>query len=144
MKGRVRTREIFDPPSLRYGATSGDMARSRPTRTKRAARRQKDMSASSFVLTLLLITTVGAATADHPTFWLLLGPAPLTALMGAVVFVRSRALQRSDSESVIERKQSGGVLECWSIGMMRSTMAEPANDHCSNTPILHQSRPSGY
>ena len=43
------------------------------------------------MLTLLLIATVGAATADHPTFWLLLGPTPLAALMGAVVFVRSRA-----------------------------------------------------
>jgi hypothetical protein len=86
-------------------------------RAKRA-RRQKDMSASSFVLTLLLIATVGAATADHPTFWLLLGPAPLTALMGAVVFVRSRALQRSEHESVVSNQWvsnqtagSGGVSE---------------------------------
>ncbi len=75
-------------------------------RAKRPARRQKDMSASSFVLTLLLIATLGAATADHPTFWLLLGSAPLTALMGAVVFVRSRALQRSNQTA-----GSGGVSE---------------------------------
>jgi hypothetical protein len=83
VKGRVRTGDIFE----------GEMRRSRPSRAKRAARRQKDMSAPSFMLTLLLIATVGAATADHPTFWLLLGPAPLAALMGAVGFVRSRALK---------------------------------------------------
>jgi len=72
-------------------------------RAKRA-RRQKDMSAFTFVLTLLLIATVGAATADHPTFWLLLGSVPLTALMGAVVFLRSRAPQRNDHESVISNQ----------------------------------------
>jgi hypothetical protein len=51
------------------------------------------MSGFSFVLTLLLITTVAAATADHPAFWLLLGPAPLAALTGAVAFMRSKGLQ---------------------------------------------------
>jgi hypothetical protein len=34
------------------------------------------------------------------------------------------------------------VVEYWSIGVMRLTMAEPANDHYSITPILHHSRPS--
>src|SRR5260370_35951278 len=91
------------------------MARSHSGQKKRSARRQKDMSASSFVVTLCLITTVGAATADHPTFWLLLCPAPLTALMGAVVFLRSRAFQRSDNESVIKRR---GVVEYRSSGAM--------------------------
>jgi hypothetical protein len=51
------------------------------------------MSGSSFVLTLLLITTVAAASADHPAFWLLLGPAPLATLISAVLFVRSKGLQ---------------------------------------------------
>jgi hypothetical protein len=81
VKGRVRT------------GIESEAARSRSTRTRRSGRRQSDMSGSSFVLALLLITTVAAATADHPAFWLLLGPAPLAALTGAVVFMRSKGLQ---------------------------------------------------
>ena len=52
------------------------------------------MTASSFVLTLLLIATLAATSADHPAFWLLLGPAPLAAVVGAVALVRSRFTQR--------------------------------------------------
>jgi hypothetical protein len=32
----------------------------------------------SFLLTLLLIGTIGAAQTDNPTFWLLIGPAPFS------------------------------------------------------------------
>ena len=46
------------------------------------------MTASSFFLTLLLIATVAATYADHPAFWLLLGPAPLAALVGAIALVK--------------------------------------------------------
>jgi hypothetical protein len=56
------------------------------------------MTASSFVLTLLLIATVAAASADHPAFWLLLGPAPLAAVVGAVALVRSRFTQRMSQQ----------------------------------------------
>jgi hypothetical protein len=56
------------------------------------------MTASSFVLTLLLIATVAAALADHPAFWLLLGPAPLAAVVGAVALVRSRFTQRMSQQ----------------------------------------------
>jgi hypothetical protein len=52
------------------------------------------MTASSFVLTLMLITTVAAASADHPAFWLLIGPAPLAAVIGAVALVRSKLPQK--------------------------------------------------
>ena len=64
------------------------------------------MSGSSFVLTLLLITTVAAASADHPAFWLLLGPAPIATLMGAVVFMRSKGPARE----VISNQQTESVL----------------------------------
>lgn len=70
------------------------------------------MSGSSFVLTLLLITTVAAATADHPAFWLLLGPAPLAALTGAVVFMRSKAPQRRNDG------WGSGVTEQWRSGVV--------------------------
>jgi hypothetical protein len=81
VKGRVRT------------GIESEAARSRSSRTKRSDRQRSDMSGSSFVLTLLLITTVAAASADHPAFWLLLGPAPIATLMGAVLFMRSKGLQ---------------------------------------------------
>jgi hypothetical protein len=53
------------------------------------------MTASSFVLTLMLITTVAAASADHPAFWLLIGPAPLAAVIGAAALVKPRLAQRT-------------------------------------------------
>jgi hypothetical protein len=56
------------------------------------------MTASSFVLTLLLIATLAATSADNPVFWLLLGPAPLAAVVGAVALVRSKFGQRVSQE----------------------------------------------
>ena len=56
------------------------------------------MTASSFVLALMLISTVAAASADHPAFWLLMGPAPLAAVIGAVPLVRSRLAQRMSNQ----------------------------------------------
>jgi hypothetical protein len=56
------------------------------------------MTASSFILTLLLIATVAATSADRPVFWLLLGPAPLAAVVGAVALVRSRFSQRMSQQ----------------------------------------------
>jgi hypothetical protein len=52
------------------------------------------MTASSFLLTLLLIATVAASSADQPVFWLLLGPAPLAAVIGMIKLVRSKVGQR--------------------------------------------------
>jgi hypothetical protein len=60
------------------------------------------MTASSFILTLLLIATIAATSADHPTFWLLLGPAPFAAAIGAVALVRSRFGQRISRQDVGE------------------------------------------
>jgi hypothetical protein len=56
------------------------------------------MTASSFILTILLIATVAATSADHPAFWLLLGPAPLAAVVGAAALVRSRFTQRMSQQ----------------------------------------------
>jgi hypothetical protein len=66
-------------------------------RTKRSSG-QRDMTASSFVLTLLLIATLAATSADHPAFWLLLGPAPLAAVIGAAALIRSRFSQRMSQQ----------------------------------------------
>jgi hypothetical protein len=40
-------------------------------------RTASDMSASSIILTLVLLGTIVAGHTDHPVFWLLVGPAPL-------------------------------------------------------------------
>ena len=47
-----------------------------------------DMSIFSFTLTLLLLGTVGAAQTDNPMFWLLIGPAPFSAVFIGFVFFR--------------------------------------------------------
>src|SRR6266436_206942 len=46
-------------------------------RPKRSGRTKGDMTISSFTLALLLIATISAAYADHPLFWLSIGPMPL-------------------------------------------------------------------
>jgi hypothetical protein len=51
---------------------------------------EKDMSSFSFTLTLLLSGTIAAANADHPLFWLLIGPTPLAIGLAAAVFLRPR------------------------------------------------------
>jgi hypothetical protein len=51
---------------------------------------QRDMSAFSFILTLLLFGTIAAANTDRPPFWLLIGPAPLAVGFVAVAFLRQR------------------------------------------------------
>ncbi len=50
----------------------------------------RDMSAFSFTLTLLLSSTIAAANADRPVFWLLIGPAPLAIGLVAAVSLRQR------------------------------------------------------
>jgi hypothetical protein len=63
------------------------------------------MTASSFVLTLLLIATLAATSADHPAFWLLLGPVPLAAIVGAVALIRSRFSQRMSQQAEVISNQ---------------------------------------
>jgi len=49
-----------------------------------------DMSASTATLTLMLLATVAAVHSDHPTFWLLIGPAPLAAGLATLRFFRRK------------------------------------------------------
>jgi hypothetical protein len=71
--------------------------------SKRAASTGKDMSSSSFALTLLLAGTIAAANTDQPLFWLSIGPVPLAIALGAAVLFRSRF----DLLVCLLRKRSG-------------------------------------
>ena len=51
---------------------------------------RRDMSASSFTLTLVFFGTIAAANTDHPAFWLLIGPAALALAFAAIAFLRQR------------------------------------------------------
>jgi uncharacterized integral membrane protein len=56
----------------------GDSTR-KQSRPKRSSQSDSDMTASCFILTLLLIATIIAVYTDRPVFWLLMGPVPLAA-----------------------------------------------------------------
>jgi hypothetical protein len=49
---------------------------------------RSDMSASSIILTLVLLGTIVAGHTDHPVFWLLVVPAPLGIGFTAIMFFR--------------------------------------------------------
>jgi hypothetical protein len=53
-------------------------------------RTENDMSASTITLTLLLLATIAAVHSDQPTFWLLIGPAPLASGLAALTFLRRK------------------------------------------------------
>ena len=74
------TRQCKVPGDLRKTERSG----------KESDWSEKDMSSFSFTLTLLLSGTIAAANADHPLFWLLIGPTPLAIGLAAVIFLRPR------------------------------------------------------
>ena len=69
------------------GSVPGDPRRN-ATSLKRSKQGRKDMSTSTFTLTLLLLGTVGAAQTDNPMFWLLVGPAPFSVMFTGLVFFR--------------------------------------------------------
>jgi hypothetical protein len=86
--------KITDRPSLsreltRQCKTGGDFRKTRQS-AKESDWSEKDMSSFSFTLTLLLSGTIAAANADHPLFWLLIGPTPLAIGLAAAVFLRPR------------------------------------------------------
>jgi hypothetical protein len=54
---------------------------------KRSNRGRHDMSTFTFTLTLLLLSTIGAAQTDNPMFWLLIGPAPFAVVFTGLVFL---------------------------------------------------------
>jgi hypothetical protein len=90
------------------GSFSG--RRNRSLQAKRSSSQQRDMTASSFVLTLLLIATLAASSADHPVFWLLLGPAPLAAGVGLLAFLRPRFGQRFSRQVEVLSNQTGARI----------------------------------
>jgi hypothetical protein len=45
------------------------------------------MTTFTFTLTLLLLSTIGAAQTDNPMFWLLIGPAPFAVVFTGLVFL---------------------------------------------------------
>jgi hypothetical protein len=73
-------------------------------------RTASDMSASSIILTLVLLGTIVAGHTDHPVFWLLVGPAPLGIGFTAIMFFRY-SLSRDRSLPTVpeqEARSSGG------------------------------------
>jgi hypothetical protein len=50
----------------------------------------RDMSTTSFTLTLLLFATIAAAHTDQPASWLLIGPAPLAVGFAVMALFRRR------------------------------------------------------
>lgn len=86
--------KITDRPALSRELTRQCKVRSDFRKTGRSAKEsdwsERDMSSFSFTLTLLLSGTIAAANADHPLFWLLIGPTPLAIGLVAAVFFRPR------------------------------------------------------
>jgi hypothetical protein len=66
-------------PDLTYSRDIFRDARRKQSRSRRSSRSDGDMTASCFILTLLLIATIIAAYTDRPIFWLSIGPFPLAA-----------------------------------------------------------------
>jgi hypothetical protein len=74
--------------------------RDRTTTTVLAIRQtsqvKRDLTTSSFVLALVLIGVLLAASTDRPVFWLLVGPMPLAILDTLRTFLRRRVSRRTE------------------------------------------------
>lgn len=57
-------------------------------------RPKRDLTVSSFVLALVLVSVVLAGHTDQPVFWLLIGPTPLAVLHTIRAFLRQRVVRR--------------------------------------------------
>jgi hypothetical protein len=57
---------------------------------------KRDLTMSSFVLVLVLVGVLLAASTDRPVFWLLIGPAPLAALHTLRTFLRQGPKRPAD------------------------------------------------
>ena len=53
---------------------------------------KRDLSVSSFMLTLVLMGVIVAANTDRPLFWLLIGPAPVAVLHAVGTLLRQNHL----------------------------------------------------
>jgi hypothetical protein len=87
-------------PSLQGAGAKNEQEQDFGTNTaSKSNSTNKDISTNGFVLALLLFGTIAAVQTDQPTFWLLIGPAPLLVGFAAIAFLR----QRFDSRSRVER-----------------------------------------
>jgi hypothetical protein len=75
------------------------------TAPKRSGWTKRDMSTFSFSLTLLLLGTIAAIKTNNPVFWLLIGPAPLSAGFMVLMFFRQRFSRRSPFVAFGKRDQ---------------------------------------
>jgi len=82
------------------GSVPGD-ARRKATSLKWSKRSRKDMSTSTFTVTLLLLGTIGATQTENPAFWLLIGPAPFAVVLAGLVFFRQRFSPRHRKTSAL-------------------------------------------
>jgi hypothetical protein len=87
-----REKKGLSPKLTGQNRIAGDLGK-QPARESDSSR--EDMSSFSFTLTLLLSGTIAAANAEHPLFWLLIGPTPLAVGLAAVIFLRRLRLGRS-------------------------------------------------
>src|SRR5215475_6754021 len=93
-----RTENLADSNSYRFaqrfsqelkslGGVSDDPRRN-TTSLKWSNRGRNDVSTFTFTLTLLFLSTIGAAQTENPMFWLLIGPAPFAVVFAGLVFFR--------------------------------------------------------
>ena len=83
LKGPV----ILTVPACVTGSIS-HKPRKNVTSLKWSNRGRNDMSTFGFILTLLLLGTIGAVQTDNPMFWLLIGPAPFAVVLTGLVLFR--------------------------------------------------------
>src|SRR5215469_754760 len=86
------------------GSVPGDPRR-KATSLKWSKRSRRDMSTSTFTVTLLLLGTVGATQTENPTFWLLMGPAPFAVVLAGRGFFRKGFSPRHRKTSALRPDQ---------------------------------------
>src|SRR5215469_15128850 len=82
------------------GSVPGDPRR-KATSLKWSKRSRRDMSISTFTVTLLLLGTIGATQTENPTFWLLMGPAPFAVVLAGLGFFRQGLSPRHRKNSAL-------------------------------------------
>jgi hypothetical protein len=93
---------------------------------QRSNRPQNDPSASSFLLTLLVIVTIAAAHSDCPVFWHLISTVPLAGAYALIPFLKTKlGRRRSSSHKMLQNDE---LL----LGRARDrvTMSELSNALC--------------
>jgi hypothetical protein len=88
----VRSRTITATPTIGSGDT------------------KRDLTVSSFMLALVLVSVVVAAHTDHPVFWLLVGPTPFV-LHTTRTFLRQRVIRREGSLMFCKRDRLCRYME---------------------------------